>query len=110
MPVRGILFDLDGTLLDTEGLILSSFQYATKKVLGRDFPDDVLMSSVGQPLEAQMTYLTSDPVVQKELLEVYREYNPFAKAFYHNYTASANEHAGLLAAGWRDEGVGWYGS
>ena len=41
---------------------------------------------------------------------VYREYNPYASAFYHNYTASASEHRGLIAAGWRDEGVGWYGS
>ena len=37
--IKGVLFDLDGTLVDTEALILASFRYATKTVLGRDIPD-----------------------------------------------------------------------
>ena len=40
---------------------------------------------------------------------VFREYNPYAPAFYHNYTASASEHKGLINVGWKDEGIGWYG-
>ena len=32
--VKAVLFDLDGTLVDTEALILASFRYATKTVLG----------------------------------------------------------------------------
>lgn len=32
--IKGVLFDLDGTLVDTEALILASFRYATKTVLG----------------------------------------------------------------------------
>ena len=38
--IKGVLFDLDGTLVDTEALILASFRYATKTVLGRDIPDE----------------------------------------------------------------------
>lgn len=42
-------------------------------------------------------------------VSVHREYNPYAPAFYHNYTKDANEHNNLCRLGWKDEGVGWYG-
>ena len=48
--VKAVLFDLDGTLVDTEALILASFRYATKTVLGRDIPDEELRAKIGQPL------------------------------------------------------------
>ena len=35
MAIRGILYDNDGTLVDTHDLILSSMRYATRAVLGR---------------------------------------------------------------------------
>ncbi len=37
------------------------------------------------------------------------QYNPNAKAGSHNYTLSYGEHNTLINAGWRDEGVAWYG-
>lgn len=52
--IKGVLFDLDGTLVDTEALILASFRYATKTVLGRDIPDEELRAKIGQPLTVQM--------------------------------------------------------
>ena len=33
-----VLFDLDGTLIDSGAIILASFQHATRTVLDRDFP------------------------------------------------------------------------
>lgn len=75
LPLEAVLFDLDGTLLDTEELILISMRYATEKVLGEALPDAVLMQKVGQPLEAQMKDFTADPKVQEELLATYRTYN-----------------------------------
>ena len=74
-PIRGVLFDLDGTLLDTYNLILTSMRHTVQTVLGTDYPDDVLMHQVGIPLEAQMKYYTDDPAVQAEMLTVYRAYN-----------------------------------
>lgn len=73
--MKAVLFDLDGTLLDTYDLILASFRYATSAVLGTTIPDDVLMRKVGQPLAVQMEDFTEDSVVQRELLRVYREHN-----------------------------------
>lgn len=72
---KGILFDNDGTLVDTHDLILSSFRYATQTVLGHALPDDVLMAKVGTPLAEQMKDFSNDPTVQEELLRVYREHN-----------------------------------
>lgn len=37
-----------------------------------------------------------------------REYNPNEPSCNHNFTASRDEHDGLVALGWHDEGVGWY--
>ena len=53
---KTVLFDMDGTLLDTFEPILISMRYATKKVLGRVIPDSVLVEGVGQPLVDQMVY------------------------------------------------------
>ena len=73
--VKGILFDNDGTLVDTHDLILESMRYATNEVLGQQIADEALMARVGTPLSEQMKDFTSDPSLQEELLRVYRAYN-----------------------------------
>jgi pyrophosphatase PpaX len=72
LPV--VLFDLDGTVIDSGGIILASMRHAATTVLGRDFPDDELMQAVGGPgLEHQMRSL--DPERVDELIHVYRAHN-----------------------------------
>lgn len=73
--IKAVLFDLDGTLLDTHDLILASFGHAVSEVLGKTFPEKVLMQKVGQPLDVQMWDFTDDPAVHERLLSVYREHN-----------------------------------
>ncbi|MBI5230841.1 MAG: HAD-IA family hydrolase [Coriobacteriales bacterium] len=68
-----ILFDLDGTLVNTIELILASFRHATREVFGHAIPDDALLRNVGIPLRAQMAEFDPDRV--DELLAVYRAYN-----------------------------------
>jgi len=73
-PYPVVLFDLDGTVVDSGGIILSSMRHAAREVLGRDYPDDVLLHAVGGPgLEAQMAAL--DPERVDELVTVYRAHN-----------------------------------
>jgi pyrophosphatase PpaX len=69
-----VLFDLDGTVVDSGGIILASMRHAARTVLGREYSDDELMASVGGPgLEAQMQVLAEDRV--DELVRVYRAHN-----------------------------------
>ena len=72
---KGILFDNDGTLVDTHDLILSSMRHCTRTVLGVELPEEVLLHKVGQPLAVQMCDFTDDEELQVELLRVYREHN-----------------------------------
>lgn len=75
MVIQGVLFDNDGTLIDTHDLILSSMRFSTQQVLGEVLPDEKLMAKVGQPLVVQMKDFSNDPAVQEEILRVYREHN-----------------------------------
>src|SRR5436309_4578381 len=69
-----VLFDLDGTVIDSGGIILASMRHATREVLGREFGDEELMQAVGGPgLEAQMHAFDPDRV--DELVTVYRAHN-----------------------------------
>ena len=68
-----VIFDLDGTVVDTVELIRDSFRYTVKKVLGRELPESVMLAGVGQPLMPQMQALS--PEHAQELYDVYREYN-----------------------------------
>jgi len=70
-----VLFDLDGTVVDSGGIILASMRHATREVLGRDFPDEALMAAVGGPgLEQQMLELGGERHLD-ELVRVYRKHN-----------------------------------
>ena len=68
-----VVFDLDGTVVDTVELIVKSFRYATSTVLGRVLPDEFIIAGVGRPLRTQMERLSADHA--QELFDVYREYN-----------------------------------
>jgi pyrophosphatase PpaX len=71
---RTVLFDLDGTLIDSGAMILASFRHATRTVLRRDIPDEELVAAVGgSSIQAQMR--TFDPDRVDELVRVYREHN-----------------------------------
>jgi pyrophosphatase PpaX len=69
-----VLFDLDGTLVDSAAMILGSFHHATETVLRRRFPDDEILARVGGTnLAHQMALLDPDHV--DELVRVYRAHN-----------------------------------
>jgi pyrophosphatase PpaX len=69
-----VLFDLDGTVVDSGAIILASMRHATREVLGREYGDEELLQAVGGPgLESQMAKLAPDHV--DELVRVYRAHN-----------------------------------
>jgi pyrophosphatase PpaX len=71
--LQAVLFDLDGTLIDTIELIRLSFRHATCAVLGYEVPDEITMAQVGRPLINQFAEMA--PGRGEELLRAYREFN-----------------------------------
>ena len=71
--LKAVLFDFDGTIVDTTELIHESMRRATSEVLGRTLSREALLANVGQPLPRQMKLL--DPERAEELLESYRLHN-----------------------------------
>lgn len=69
-----VLFDFDGTVIDSGSIIIASMRHATTTVLGRDIPDEELGRAVGgSGLIEQMRLLDSERV--DELVACYREHN-----------------------------------
>jgi pyrophosphatase PpaX len=69
-----VLFDLDGTVVDSGAIILASLRHATQTVLGRTIPDEQLLATVGgSGLVSQMRDF--DPDRTDELVQVYTDHN-----------------------------------
>jgi pyrophosphatase PpaX len=69
-----VLFDLDGTLIDSGPIILASMKHASLAVLGREPDEELVRAAIGGPgLIAQMRDLDPDRV--DELVEAYRLHN-----------------------------------
>jgi pyrophosphatase PpaX len=69
-----VLFDLDGTLIDSGPIILASMRHASLTVLGREPDEELVRAAIGGPgLVAQMRDL--DPGRVDELVDAYRAHN-----------------------------------
>ena len=69
-----VLFDFDGTLVDSGAIILSSFKHAARTVLARDVEEEQIAALVGgSNLHDQMRVLDAERV--EELVHAYREHN-----------------------------------
>ena len=67
------VFDLDGTLVDTIGLIVASYQHAFQTVLGRQEDEVLIRSWIGQPLAR--TFRSVSPEHADQLGATYLEWN-----------------------------------
>lgn len=68
-----VLFDLDGTLVDTIPLIVASYQHAFRTVTGEEVEDARARAWIGRPLLDAL--LEESPEHGHELDRVYREWN-----------------------------------
>ena len=74
--LKAILFDNDGTLVDTREIIMESFAYATEKLMGRAVTEDEVLATGSRPLADQMLILCGgDTELAEALTSTYREYN-----------------------------------
>lgn len=73
MNYKAILFDLDGTLIDTTPLIIESFKHTVTAHLQREFDPAEAIAFFGKPLRDAMEFLAPDKV--DDLIVTYREFN-----------------------------------
>lgn len=71
--IKTFLFDLDGTLVNTNRLILASFQYTLDRYFPGKYKKENLISFIGEPLEVSFNQI--DPLLTGEMIDVYREHN-----------------------------------
>jgi pyrophosphatase PpaX len=74
-PIRTVLFDLDGTLIDSVRLILDSYHHTLAAHGLPPRTDDEWLAGVGTPLTAQFAAWGHDPDTLQALIATYREYN-----------------------------------
>ncbi len=76
MPRRplALLFDLDGTLVDSIELILTSFRHTFATHLGAVPPDSAWIAGLGTPLFTQLREFTRDDEVASAMTATYREF------------------------------------
>ena len=69
----GILFDMDGTLIDTVPFIVESFQHTFKRHRVTDVSEAHILASIGTPLESYLRQFADGNV--KDLVETYTQFN-----------------------------------
>jgi pyrophosphatase PpaX len=70
-----LLFDLDGTLIDSIDLILRSYRHTMRIHRHEEPSDDVWMEGLGTPLWVQFRRWTSDEAELRAMVDTYRDYN-----------------------------------
>lgn len=91
-PVHTVLFDLDGTLINSIELILSSYRHTLLVHRGVTPPDDLWLEGLGTPLWAQFGRFTDDPAEIEAMVATYREHNLA------NHDRMVREYPGVRAA------------
>ncbi len=69
-----VLFDFDGTVMDTNNVILMSWQHTFRTLRGREEDQEVIVKTFGEPLELTMKKFFPE-VPTEEALEVYRSFH-----------------------------------
>ncbi|MFC7064113.1 pyrophosphatase PpaX [Halobacillus seohaensis] len=73
MNINTILFDLDGTLIDTNELIIASFTHTIKQYANRSYSRGEILEFIGPPLRESLQ--TVNPEKVEEMIATYREHN-----------------------------------
>ncbi len=73
--LRTVIFDLDGTLIDSLGLILASYRHTMEIHLGRRMADELWVRGMGTPLDVQMRGFARNEQEAAAMVRTYEEHN-----------------------------------
>lgn len=72
--LTALLFDLDGTLVDSTRLILRAYRHTMQRHLGVAPADDRWIAGLGKPLDAQLAEFARDETERAAMHRTYREF------------------------------------
>ena len=70
--IRAVLFDFDGTLVDTNQIVFDSWQEVFRTVEGAERPAEVIYSTYGEPLFETMEHFFGEKT--EMCIKIYRDY------------------------------------
>ncbi len=70
-----ILFDLDGTIIDSIELIMESYRHTMRCHRGECPPDEVFLAGIGTPLRVQFAEFAKDAAELAAMIATYRDWN-----------------------------------
>ena len=73
MAIRAVLFDFDGTVANTNRLVLDSWQHTYRTLTGREEEEAVIRATFGEPLPVSMEKAFPDTPTE-EAITVYRDH------------------------------------
>ncbi len=71
--IKAILFDYDGTLMDTKDVIVNSWQEVFRQLRGKEEEEEVILKTLGEPLLYTISKLF--PEEQERAFDIYQTYN-----------------------------------
>lgn len=75
MMIKNVIFDLDGTLLDTREGIVESVKYTVKELNYEELPYEALLSFVGPPIQNSfMNHYGCDSKTAQKAADIFRDY------------------------------------
>ncbi|WP_245805775.1 HAD family hydrolase [Bacillus alkalicellulosilyticus] len=86
---KGVLFDLDGTLINSEWLGTESYNYGVQKILNRELTESEKQFLVGKPFNALHVLFPS--LTERETEEIIEE----TLRYYRKYHLQIKEYAGI---------------
>lgn len=70
-----VLFDLDGTIIDSIELIMESYRHTMRTHRGECPPDEIFLAGIGTPLRVQFRQFCKDDEELAAMIATYREWN-----------------------------------
>lgn len=71
--INTLLFDLDGTLINTNELIIASFTHTLEKYAPNQYTREDIIAFIGEPLEDSFAKVDAERI--EEMVKTYREHN-----------------------------------